>query len=656
MTKVKLGSILIEQKKSVKAPDGNGLDLIGVSNAIGLHVSRAKRIDDLSRYKFIEKGWFAYNPMRVNVGSIGFAYKEEQIGIVSPDYVVFSCSDKILPEYLLYLLKSDEGIEEINKNASGAVRKRLYFSDLARIEIVLPSIESQRNRLLAFRRIKELRNQISEHQSQESLLSHLKQAILQESIQGKLTEDWRKQNPNVEPASELLKRIKAEREKLIKEKKIRKEKPLPPIADEEIPFELPEGWVWSRLGDIIINADNLDIQKKLHPREIINYIDIDAIDNKKQIIREAKELPVRKLSSRARRVLKSGQILYSLVRPYLHNLAIVADDKPNYIGSTGFAVFDCIEVKNKFVFWLLLSKYIEELYLGYMDGFNSPSITHDQFRGTMIPLPPIEEQSQIVEKVESLMEKCRALESEISQSEQHAQVLMQAVLKKAFENKPADTPELSMAAEPEVEYHSSDTLPIPPNKKGFAKLVLAGKIISECKDSKEFTNIKFQKLQHLAEHLMEADLNLNYYNQAAGPYDNRFMHTLHNKMSQQKWFASQSYKYVSLEKSEEIDGHFSRYFGTRDKQFSKLINLLGKATEDQCEIISTLYAVWNDRIIKGEPTEYGLLIEDFFNWSKRKQKYTTKQLNEAIQWMKDNELEPKGFGELIKHAKKKKTK
>ncbi len=160
---------------------------------------------------------------------------------------------------------------------------------------------------------------------------------------------------------------------------------------------------------------------------------------------------------------------------------------------------------------------------------------------------------------------------------------------------------LLVAAEPEPEYQKQSQLSSPPNKKGIAKLVLAGKIINECKDSPEFTNIKFQKLQHLAEHLMEADLNLNYYNQATGPYDNKFMHTLYDKMKQQKCFASRGYKYSPLEKVNEIDRHFSRYFGANNERFSKLINLLGKASEDQCEIISTLYAVWNDRIIKGEP-------------------------------------------------------
>ncbi len=278
---------------------------------------------------------------------------------------------------------------------------------------------------------------IFELKNQNIHIQLLKQAILQEAIQGKLTEDWREKNSQLisgeNSSKNLLKKIKAEKARLVKEKKIKKEKALAPISKGEIPFELPEGWIWCRLGEIIINSDNLNIHNELSSQDLINYVDIDSIDNRLHVIRKPKLLPVRELSSRARRVLKKGQIMYSLVRPYLHNLAIVEKEKPNLIGSTGFAVFSCLFVENKYIFWLLLSKYIENIYMDFMDGFNSPSITHDQFRTTKIPLPPFEEQKAIVEKVEQLMQKCQALEEEIKQSETNAQMLMQAVLKEAFE-------------------------------------------------------------------------------------------------------------------------------------------------------------------------------------------------------------------------------
>ena len=79
----------------------------------------------------------------------------------------------------------------------------------------------------------------------------LREMILQLAVQGKLTEKWRKENPDFEPASVLLDKIQMEKEKLIKEGNNKKQKSLLPIKDEEKPFELPEGWKWCRLGEII---------------------------------------------------------------------------------------------------------------------------------------------------------------------------------------------------------------------------------------------------------------------------------------------------------------------------------------------------------------------------------------------------------------------
>lgn len=440
MTKVKLGSILTEQKESVKSTDGKGMDLIGVSNEIGLHVSRAKRIDDLSRYKFIEMGWFAYNPMRINVGSIGYVYKQDQIGIVSPDYVVFSCSDKILPEYLLYLLKSDEGIEAINKNASGAVRKRLYFSDLARIEIVLPSIDSQRNMLNSFRKINDLGNQISEHKSSDSLVSQLKQSILQEAIEGKLTEEWRKQNTDIEPASELLKRIKAEKAQLIKDKKIRKEKPLPPITKDELPFELPKGWVWVYVTDIcdVYTGNSINKAEKEAKYTIeqpgLNYIGTKDVEfNMSGINYETGVIIPDQETYTNFRVAPEQSVL----------VCIEGGSSGKKIGITERKICFGNKLLASVPFLDFIGQY---LYLYY----NAPAfaaefqfqskglrggVSTNSFKMIRVPIPPEKELFEIVIRVEALLNMCIELESEITQSEQHAKMLMQAVLKEAFESK-----------------------------------------------------------------------------------------------------------------------------------------------------------------------------------------------------------------------------
>jgi type I restriction enzyme S subunit len=245
----------------------------------------------------------------------------------------------------------------------------------------------------------------------------LKKSILQSAIQGKLVA----QNPDDEPATVLLETIRKEKEQLIKSGKLKRDKNESFIyknaadnsyyesrngkvlcIDDEIPFEIPDNWAWCRLGKIIAYAENIDIQKHLPSDTLINYVDIDAIDNQNQTIREIKKKTVKELSTRARRVLKAGYIAYSTVRPYLNNIVIIQEDKENFIGSTGLNVFRTVNVELKYLFYFLLTPHINVLYKGMMIGFNSPTISNEEFEATLIPIPPLNEQLRVIEKINQL--------------------------------------------------------------------------------------------------------------------------------------------------------------------------------------------------------------------------------------------------------------
>ncbi|WP_299060452.1 restriction endonuclease subunit S [uncultured Polaribacter sp.] len=435
-----IGDFLKRIKRPIDLEPNQNYNLVTIKmNHKGVILRGQKKGCDIKSKMFeVKEGDFILSGIDARNGAFGIVSEELEGAIVTNDFWYFEIDEKIISKQLFLELTATTWFDDIcQKGSDGTTQRiRLQKNKFFNQKIFLPEGDEQKellNKILTFKKGQTKLNK--EIDSQKHLLTQLKQSILQEAIQGKLTKDWREQNPDAESASELLKRIKAEKAQLIKDKKIKKEKPLPKITKEEVPFELPEGWVWSRLGEVIVNSDNLNIHNILPPNELVNYVDIDTIDNKHQKIKEPKLLPVNQLSTRARRVLKKGNIMYSLVRPYLHNLAIIKDDKKNYIGSTGFAVFNCLSIENKFVFWLLLSKYIENIYLEFMDGFNSPSITHDQFKSTIIPIPPFSEQKEIVKKVDSLMQQCQALEQEIKTSETNAQMLMQAVLKEAFESK-----------------------------------------------------------------------------------------------------------------------------------------------------------------------------------------------------------------------------
>lgn len=279
------------------------------------------------------------------------------------------------------------------------------------------------------------------------------------------------------------------------------------------------------------------------------------------------------------------------------------------------------------------------------------NINSTQISEMKIPVPPLSLQQQfagIVAQAEQLRQKQRESEKELEN-------LFQGLLQRYFGAEVntvhvIEEPALSIAAEPEVAYEKVDSL-IPQNKKGFAKYVLAGKIIKVCRTKKEMTYIKIQKLQHLAEYMLEEELDLNYYYQAAGPYDNKLMHNLANRMQKQKWFKGINQGFTPLEKVNEIDQYFNKYFGTKKDVFDKLISLLGNAKESQCEIVSTLFAIWNDMLIQKETVKEEEIVNRFYSWSDRKKRYTQEQLVRALGWMKQNNLQPIGFGSLIKHKK-----
>lgn len=226
----------------------------------------------------------------------------------------------------------------------------------------------------------------------------LKASILQLAIQGKLVE----QRPEEGTGEELFQKIQAEKQNLIKAGKIKKSKPYPEISDEEIPFDIPDTWVMARLQDIVYNRG------QEVPSETFCYIDIGSIDNKRQKLNaEDNIVEANKAPSRARKLVKLGDILYSTVRPYLHNMCIIDRDfshKP--IASTGFAAMTCYEgIYNKYLFYYLLSPVFDS-YANDTEnakGVAYPAINDDRLYRAVIAIPPYAEQKRIVAKIEELL-------------------------------------------------------------------------------------------------------------------------------------------------------------------------------------------------------------------------------------------------------------
>ena len=226
----------------------------------------------------------------------------------------------------------------------------------------------------------------------------LKASILQYAIQGKLVE----QRPEEGTGEELYRQIQTEKQRLIKEKKIKKEKPLAEIIDDEIPFDIPESWKWCRLGALTYNWG----QKT--PDNRFCYVDVGSVNNISHTLNsENTVVEAKDASSRAKKIVKYGDVIFATIRPYLKNICIIDRDFPyEPIVSTAFAVMHCPEgLLNKYLYYYLLSPTFMS-FANARDkakGVAYPAIGEKDFFNGIIALPPIEEQQRIVAKIEELL-------------------------------------------------------------------------------------------------------------------------------------------------------------------------------------------------------------------------------------------------------------
>ena len=242
----------------------------------------------------------------------------------------------------------------------------------------------------------------------------LRELILTLAVQGKLVP----QDPADEPASVLLQKIRAEKDRLIAEGKIKRDKPLAEIAEEEKPFELPAGWEWVRLGDITNYGTTTKVERLQPDTWVLDMEDIEKSSGR--LLQRLRFAQRPALSDK--NCFLAGDVLYGKLRPYL-NKVLVADE--DGVCTTEVIPFRCYGNYVPQYFRLVLSS---PFFLEYVNarsyGMKMPRLGTEDARKSVIPLPPLAEQSRIVTRVEALMRLCDALEAKGQlEAAQHAQLV-----------------------------------------------------------------------------------------------------------------------------------------------------------------------------------------------------------------------------------------
>ncbi len=287
----------------------------------------------------------------------------------------------------------------------------------------------------------------------------LKNSILQMAVQGKLVP----QDPNDEPASVLLERIRAEKERLIKEKKIKREKnpsvifkgadntPYEKIGDEvrslvdEVPFDIPDSWEWVRLGNISSYAETKQKVNATNADPSIWGLDLEDIEKGGRLL-EHKTVGERKAVG-DKTVFAKGDILYSKLRPYLLKILVAPDDgicTPEIVPFRAYGGIDPNYIVN-----YLKSPYVDNLINSITYGVKMPRVGTETMTSLLVPIPPLEEQRRIVEKIDEVASTVSAYDVAYQKTETlnsaFPEALKKSILQEAVQGKlvpqdPSDEP------------------------------------------------------------------------------------------------------------------------------------------------------------------------------------------------------------------------
>lgn len=312
--------------------------------------------------------------------------------------------------FLKYISIFIESID-VSKYVTGTAQPKLNQQNLNKILVAVPPLEEQKRIVAKIEKLMPLVDEYAESYNRLQKIDNefedkLKQSVLQYAMEGKLV----KQNLSDEPASELVKKIENKKAELIKEGKIKKSKKLPTITDDEKPFNIPDNWAWSRLGDlftILRGGSPRPIKSFLTNDENgINWIKIGDTDPNSKYITKTEEKIIPEGLKKSRAVHIGDFVLsnsMSFGRPYILKINGAVHD--------GWLIIsDYDQVFNKdFLYYLLLSSFVKKQFSIAATGSTVKNLNRERVANTIGVIPPLEEQKRIVAKIQKLQDSISSL-------------------------------------------------------------------------------------------------------------------------------------------------------------------------------------------------------------------------------------------------------
>jgi type I restriction enzyme S subunit len=389
---VELSTCIKEESKKYKLSEEKEKEfgILGVNNKIGIFDAYTQKGKDINQaYKKMEVGWIAYNPYRINVGSIGIRLEEHKNEYISPAYVVFSCLNNLLPDYLFLLFKTDRFNKVINESTTGSVRQNLTFDTLKKLQIPLPTIEEQTEIINAYQ------NKIQQAKKLEQNAIELRLKIEKHLFE----------------ALDINKTIKRKLTKTL----------------SLIEFNNIDKWgVEYNLGsnsDLILNSnkyknDRLKNLLDINPKTIlpkdnidISFIPMESVSDEYGEISELKSKKI--IESKGYTKFQEGDLIWARITPCMQNgKSAIVNNLVNSLGC-GSTEFHVIRNKNNnvdlnYVYHILRLPLVLNNAMSHFTGSAGQQRVPKTFlEELLIPVPPIEIQKKIANELSNIKQEIK---------------------------------------------------------------------------------------------------------------------------------------------------------------------------------------------------------------------------------------------------------
>ncbi len=445
--KVRIGEFLTESK--VLAEESDAAHRITVRlNCKGVEKRELKsEKEGATKYYIRRAGQFIYGKQNIHKGAFGIIPPELDYFSSSADLPSFDVDEsKCIPEWISLCLQVDERYKTLQKEVKGVGSQRLAVNVFLDVEIPLPKLNVQKTILTKIKEKKTyVGSLIEEIEKQKSYAKLLRQNILQEAIEGKLTSDWRKTHPVIKgnpdyDAEALFEKIREEKchtDSILltqnqKKRKNGKSLDFPnPCDNEDLPFEIPEGWKWVRLGEIcesITDGDHLPPPKQNSgiPFIVISDVSSGIIDFKGN--RYVPESYYEKLQSDKKP--QKGDILYTVTGSY--GIPVFVNDLKFCVQRHIGIIKPYPQLKN-YIYHFLESSICKKQADSVAWGVAVKTIPIKELRNFVVPIPPLKEQEEIINRVETMLVKVSGLEKEIEERKMLSEKLLFGIMKEKLE-------------------------------------------------------------------------------------------------------------------------------------------------------------------------------------------------------------------------------